>query len=79
MRNQEDDENDPRHHTANIKAMLTEVIEHAREDIEKVSEPKAQALFETTAEVLQGLVTAYQHYESNSERAQQTLDPPHNE
>jgi hypothetical protein len=84
MRNQEDDENDPRHHTANIKAMLTEVIEHAREDIEKVSEPKAQALFETTAEVLQGLVTAYQHYESNSERAWQTLAvdrsyPHHNE
>ena len=84
MRNQEDDENDPRHHTANIKAMLTEVIEHAREDVDKVSEPRAQALFETTAEVLQGLVTAYQHYESNSERAWQTLAvdrsyPPHNE
>ena len=84
MRNQQDDENDPRHHTANIKAMLAAVIEHAREDMEKVSEPKAQALFETTAEVLQGLVTAYQHYESNSERAWQTLAvdrsyPPHNE
>jgi hypothetical protein len=84
MRNQQNDENDPRHHTANIKAMLTEVIEHAREDMEKVSEPRAQALFETTAEVLQGLVTAYQHYESNSERAWQTLAvdrsyPSHNE
>jgi hypothetical protein len=84
MRNQQDDENDPRHHTANIKAMLTQVIEHAREDIEKVSEPKAQALFEATAAVLQGLVTAYQHYESNPERAWQTLAvdrsyPPHNE
>ena len=41
MRNQQDDDNDPRHHTANIKAMLTEVIKHAREDVEKVSEPKA--------------------------------------
>ena len=84
MPNQPDDQNDPRHHTANIKAMLTEVITHAREDVEKVSEPKAQALFETTAEVLQGLVTAYQHYESASERAWQTLAvdrsyPPHTE
>ena len=82
MRNQQ--EKDPRHHTATIKAMLTEVIEHAREDVEKVSEPKAQALFETTVEVLQGLVTAYQHYESNSERAWQNLAddrsyPPYHE
>ena len=73
MRNEQYGENDPRHHTANIRAMLTEVIEHAREDVDKVSEPRAQALFETTAEVLQGLVMAYQHYESKSERAWQTL------
>jgi len=80
MRKQQ--ENDRRHHTANIKAMLTEIIKHAREDAEKVSEPKAQALFETIAEVLQGLVTAYQDYESNSEWAWQNLAvdrsyPPH--
>jgi hypothetical protein len=35
MLNQQDDQNDPRHHTANIKAMLTKVIKHAREDVEK--------------------------------------------
>jgi hypothetical protein len=56
-------ENDPRHHTARLRSMLDEVVQHAREDIGKVSEPKAQALFETTAEVCTGLVTAYQHYE----------------
>ena len=54
---------DPRHHTRNIKARLTETINHLREDIEKVHDPKAQALFETTAEVLKGLVTSYEHYE----------------
>lgn len=36
---------------------------HAREDVGKVGEPKAQALFETTAEVCGGLATAFEHYE----------------
>ena len=49
--------------------MLTEVIDHVREDVDKVSEPKAQVLFETTAEVLIGLRTAYEHYETGSEKA----------
>jgi hypothetical protein len=51
-------ENDPRHHTAHIKKMLNDLVHHVREDVPKVSEPKAQALFETTAEVLRGLATA---------------------
>jgi len=37
--------------------------------VAKVSEPKAQALFETTAEVLRGLATAYDHYEAKAEPA----------
>ena len=60
---------DPRQHTANIKRMLDEVVTHVREDVDKVSDPKAQALFETTAEVLRGLITAYEHYEGRTERA----------
>jgi cation diffusion facilitator CzcD-associated flavoprotein CzcO len=47
------------------------VIEHVRADVHKAGEPKAQALLETTAEVLQGLVTAYRHYEQASEPAWQ--------
>jgi hypothetical protein len=64
-------EADPRQHTANIKRMLNETITHLREDEHKVAEPKAQALFETTAEVLAGLVTAYEHYERTAEPAWQ--------
>jgi hypothetical protein len=60
---------EPRHHTAKILQMLHAVIKHVREDIGKVDEPKAQALFETTAEVLKGLATAYEHYEAKSEPA----------
>lgn len=62
-------ESDPRYHTENVKRMLRDVMEHLREDIGKVSEPKAEALFETSAEVLQGLITAFEHYEQRSEEA----------
>ena len=62
-------EKDPRHHTANLKQMLRDVAAHAREDVGKVSDARAQALFETTAEVLLGLEKAYQDFEDRSERA----------
>ncbi len=64
-------ESDPRHHTANVKRMLNDVIAHLHSDINKVSDPKAQALFETTAEVLGGLTKAYDHFENQSETAWQ--------
>jgi hypothetical protein len=60
---QEYHEEGPRHHTVKLKAMLEEAREHAREDIGKIKHPKGQALFETTAEVLGGLLNAYSHYE----------------
>lgn len=62
-------ESDPRHHTLKIKDMLRDSMRHIREDTGKVSDPKAQALFETSAEVLGGLLTAYEHYEQRSEPA----------
>ncbi len=65
-------ESDPRHHTAKLKQMLTEIMEHARQDVAKVTDPKAQALFETTAEVLAGLKKAYEHFEQGSEGAWKT-------
>jgi hypothetical protein len=69
MNAQDYPESDPRHHVANIQRMLTDVLNHCREDAAKVSEPKAQALFETTAEVLNGLNTAYEHYATGAEPA----------
>ena len=44
--------NDPRHHTQKIKQMLNDAASHAREDVEKISDPNAQTLLGTTAEVL---------------------------
>jgi hypothetical protein len=59
----------PKVHAANIEQTLTEIIDHLRGDIENVDEPKAKVLFETSADVLIGLRTAYQHYQSGSEPA----------
>jgi hypothetical protein len=60
---------DPRYHTARIRQMLIELAQHARDDVGQIDEPRAQALFETTAEVLQGLARAYEHYDAGSEPA----------
>ncbi len=61
------DPRDPRHHTARIASMLDGIIQHAREDATKVDDPKAQALFETTAEVLTGLAKAYHDFDARTE------------
>ena len=60
---------DPRAHTANVRKEFRQLIDHLRGDINKIDEPKAQALFETTAEVIGGLDTAFKHYEEQSEKA----------
>ena len=60
---------DPRAHTANVRKEFRELINHLRGDINKIDEPKAQALFETTAAVISGLDTAFKHYEEKSEEA----------
>lgn len=59
-------EDDPRHHTGHLKEMLQRLVDHARQDIGKISEPKAQALFETTAEVCTGLIKAFDDYENRA-------------
>lgn len=60
-------EEDPRHHATKLKNMLNDTVVHARDDVEKIADPRGQALFETTAEVLIGLITAYEHYEQQAE------------
>lgn len=62
-------ERDPRHHTRNMRARLKETIDHMRADIEKVDDPRFKAMFETSAEVLGGLVKAFEDYERKNESA----------
>jgi hypothetical protein len=71
--------NNPVHHTQKIKARMRQLIEHLREGVRRVTELKAQALFETSAEVLTGLVKAFDDYEKKSEaawRAEPTASRP---
>lgn len=63
------DEDDSRHHTSDMRKLLSAVIEHARRDVDEVRDPKAQALFETTAEVLTGIRKAFEDYELRNEPA----------
>jgi len=56
-------ENNPIHHTQKINAQMRQFIEHLRDDVGRLTEPKAQALFETSVEVLAGLVKAFDDYE----------------
>ena len=57
------DESDPVHHTQKMQKRLSEISAHMRQDIAEVDEPQMQAMFETAAEVLDGLVKSFQHYE----------------
>ena len=64
-----------RRRTTEIKDILNHGISQAREGVGEVDDPRGQALFETTAEVLQGLVNAYEHYEGGAEEAWQSKKP----
>lgn len=60
---------DPRYHVQKMRKALEEIRPHLREDIEKVDEPQFKAMFETSAEVLGGLMKAFSDYEQKSESA----------
>ena len=58
---------DPRHRVANVTKELGDLVQHLRDDLRNFDEPKAQALFETSAEVLLGLKKAFEDYGRNAE------------
>jgi len=60
---------DSNQHVCNIESRFEELIEHLREDVKKIDEPRAKALFETSAEVLGGLKKAFHDYEEKNEPA----------
>ncbi|MDF9795289.1 hypothetical protein OKW21_000552 [Catalinimonas alkaloidigena] len=57
------------HHLDEIKLKLDSLQRQLREDVQKLDDPQARALFETSAEVLKGLHTAFEHYEKKHEAA----------
>jgi len=53
----------PFEHTSNIREEFEKVSEHLREDVDKVDDPKAKALFEVSAEVIDGLQKGFNDFE----------------
>jgi len=52
-----------------MQQRLRETVDHLRADVEKVDEPRLKAMFETSAEVLEGLIKAFRDYERKHEPA----------
>ena len=65
-------EQGPAHHVQHLRQMLSQVANHARQDVSKISDPKAQALFETVAEGVKGLEKALTDYQEKKEEAWRT-------
>lgn len=61
--------NDPKEHAQTIQEYIYELKIYCHKEIKLISDPKAKALFETTAEVLGGLEKAYSDYQSQNEGA----------
>lgn len=55
--------------THHIREQLSALVDEMKADARQANDPRAQALFETTAEVLRGVETAYRHYEEGAEAA----------
>jgi hypothetical protein len=60
---------EPRHYTQKMKAVLGGLSVRLRRDVERVDEPRLKAMFETSAEVLDGLIKAFDDYEKKNEPA----------
>lgn len=56
-------------HTSKLKEEFKGLIQHLREDVNKVDDKKAKALFEVSAEVIEALHKAFTDYEKKNEEA----------
>ncbi|WP_045105867.1 hypothetical protein [Legionella hackeliae] len=56
-------------HVNKMQQLFKEQVEHLREDIDKITEPQCKAMFETSAEVLLGLIKAFEDYKETKETA----------
>ena len=60
---------EPGHYTQKMKAVLGGVVTQLRRDVEKVDEPQLKAMLETSAEVMNGLIKAFEDYDKKNEAA----------
>lgn len=69
MNEYNENEKNPFYHISNMKKCFEKNIQHLRSDIEKIDEPQCKAMFETAAEVLEGLVKTFEDYQKKQEPA----------
>lgn len=67
----------PQEHAQHIATMLQQAQQECRADVGRIDDPKAQALFETVAEAVGGLMKALEHYQAGSEPAWQPSTSTH--
>ncbi len=60
---------DPLAHARHLTLRLQDIRDQFREDLDKVEDPRAQAIFETTAEVLGGLIKALTEFQQKNDSA----------
>ena len=60
---------DAKVHTARLREETEQLIAHLRRDVTMVDDPAAKAMFETSAEVLAGLIKTWHDYEAGKETA----------
>lgn len=63
---------DPLVHTAHLKKEFMALADHLREDVTRVDDVSAKALFEVSAEVIIGLHKAFEDFEKKNEPAWST-------
>lgn len=71
MSNGKTERSNPHFHTQKARQKLDALVHDLRDGVTAVDDLQAQALFETAAEVLEGLERAFAHYESKGEEAWQ--------
>lgn len=59
----------PERHTDKLTSEMRDLVDHLRADVGKVDDPRAPALFETSAEVIEGLMNAFADYDARNEEA----------
>jgi hypothetical protein len=61
-------ESNPRYHAIMMRERLTDLVDFARDETIRVSDPRAKELFEKSVEVLNGLRQSFVDYEQNVEQ-----------
>jgi hypothetical protein len=55
--------------TTELKGTLQDAVQQLRNSISEVEDPQAKALYETSAEVLLGLINAFDDFQEGTEEA----------